>query len=72
LEIRIWKKIAGGKRLYFNSYSRDIGKHKKRFDGALGSQYRRKEKSSMKDGHRELAQSPLSPFLYSLISFEFS
>jgi hypothetical protein len=65
------EKNAGGKRLYFNSYSTDIGKHKKRLLG-LWVRYRRKEKSSMKDGNRELAQSPLSPFLYSLFSFDFS
>jgi hypothetical protein len=32
----------------------------------------KKEKSAMEDSHRELHQSPLSPYLYSLFSFEFS
>jgi hypothetical protein len=44
------------------------------FAGALDKQIKgeKKEKSAMEDSHRELHQSPLSPFLYSLFSFDFS
>jgi hypothetical protein len=39
---------------------------KKWFTGALDSQTKgeKKEKSAMEERHRELHQSPLSPFLY--------